>query len=131
MCDRIFYFEKIKLNHWIILIQGISIFWSGSLRIRFWNFLRIFENTVFIIALRTWISKFLLHQKFRLEILGGVLANRFVLACLPGKISSKKTLQALICLQTTQLLTKNLRIRSNFETLRNFQNWAFGLHLIS
>ena len=40
---------------------------------------------------RTSGEKFLLHQNFRLEILGRVLANIFVLACLLRKISSKKT----------------------------------------
>ena len=35
-----FYFEKIReLSQWIMLISGISIFWSNSMGIRFWNFL--------------------------------------------------------------------------------------------
>ena len=43
-CERFFIFEKLELNQWIMLILGISIFWSDSLGIRFWHFLRIFEN---------------------------------------------------------------------------------------
>ena len=41
-CDRFLYFRELELIQWIIL--GISMLMLNSLGIRFWNFVRIFEN---------------------------------------------------------------------------------------
>ena len=43
LCERFFYFMKLKLIQWIMLILGIPNFWLNFLGIRFWIFCSNFE----------------------------------------------------------------------------------------
>ena len=88
------YFFSPSTTTKMFLTQSVSGF--KNLYLKNYNIYRnMTEWNVRSTSGRTSSEKFLLHQKFRLEILGRVLANSFVLACLLRKISSKKTRLAL------------------------------------
>ena len=77
ICATDFYVEKFELNQQKVLILGISIFWSDSLRlrnsgpnsqVRFWNFLRIFENA--------WVAViFMIFKILNIEIIDFMFQN--------------------------------------------------------